>query len=114
MGTTRPTRKRSALKQPFTLTTRQVNTVAETVAEKLAFHTNLVRSSDIQGFMQRFDTIDEHNTDIKTGLTKHIEDDAKVHKVVEQHKTYWGITIKVLLGLIGGGFALFITWLGMH
>lgn len=64
--------------------------------------------------MQRFDTVDKDNTEIKLGLNNHIAEDAKVHAVVEQHKTYWGIVIKSFLGLIAGGFAVFLAWFGMR
>jgi hypothetical protein len=64
--------------------------------------------------MQRFDNVDIDNRDIKTRIAEHIELDNKVHKIVEQHKTYWTIAIKSVLGLIAGGFAVFMTWLGMR
>jgi len=64
--------------------------------------------------MQRFDTVDTDNRDIQKSIADHIELDNKVHKIVEQHTTYWNIAIKSFLGLIAGIFAIFITWLGMR
>ena len=55
--------------------------------------------------MERFDRVDYDNTDIKTSLTKHIEEDEKVYKVVEKHTTYWTL----ILYIIG---ALFVSVVG--
>ena len=64
--------------------------------------------------MQRFDNIDTDNRDIIKRIDDHIEIDNKFYKIVEQHKTYWGLTIKALLGIVSGAFLVFITWFGMH
>jgi hypothetical protein len=39
--------------------------------------------------MARFDTIEEQNKQQLDLIGKHITDDAKVHKVVERHTTYF-------------------------
>jgi len=64
--------------------------------------------------MERFDRVDQDNTAIQQAFDKHVQEDLVVHKVVEQHKTYWGIAIKSLLGLITGAFAVFLVWLELR
>lgn len=61
--------------------------------------------------MNRFDTVDKDNQEIKTAFQLHVVEDLLTKGIVAQHKTYWGIAIKSLLSLIAGGFAVFIVWL---
>lgn len=113
--------KKTSSSPSLTLTAQQVVNVAEVIAAQLkqdTITTQVNESAAAQNLfnvlMRRFDTVDVDNLAIKNSLIQHVEDDNKVHKVVEQHKTYWGITIKVLLGFISGAFLIFITWFGMH
>lgn len=104
----------------LTLTTKQVNAVAVTVAAKLKEHEEARRFTEqdtaqnlFTMFMHRFDKVDQDNTAIKKTIDDHILVDSAAYKVLDRHSTYWGLTIKSLLGLIGAGFATFLAWLGL-
>lgn len=49
--------------------------------------------------MQRFDTVDKDNLDIKNQVAAHVLADKTVHdsliETVNKHKTYWGLALKI-------------------
>lgn len=61
------------------------------------------RSQDDHTFellMQRFDTVDRDNQEIKESITLHLVDDRLVHATMKQtldkHSTYWGLLTTTL------------------
>ena len=65
-----------------------------------------------QLFMERFDKVDADNKSIQTCVNTHIEDDDKIHLVVEKHATYWTIVLYVIgaifMSIVGTVAASFI------
>lgn len=61
--------------------------------------------------MQRFDTVDKDNDEIKKTVAAHVEAITKKHtdlnKVVEKHSTYWGLLLKVT-GVVGAAFTVWL------
>ena len=61
--------------------------------------------------MQRFDTVDKDNKEIKEHIAKHVQDDVELHASVKQtldkHATYWGL---LTTGATAGA-GTFIAWL---
>jgi len=62
--------------------------------------------------MARFDNLETLIRDGHTALHEHISDD-EGHKVVHEHKTYWGIVTWCLSGL-GALVLAIIAWIGAH
>lgn len=79
-------------------------TQVESVAAQLAALTD----QNFKFLIDRFDRIEQQNTDQLKLLAKHLEEDSKVHKIVERHSTYFGI---LSLG-IPVGIAAFMNKMG--
>ena len=68
--------------------------VAKTLAKKTKRSATQVAAINGQTFallMARFDTLEKQNDEQIKLMGKHIEDDTKVHNVVERHSTYFSI-----------------------
>ena len=54
-----------------------------------------VKDHTFELIMQRFDTVDKDNKDIKDHIAQHIVDDGKTHakltQTLDKHTTYWGL-----------------------
>jgi len=101
------------LQELSTNTTRQVTSIAETVAKQLKEHEDGRRTTEKDAeqntftlLMARFDRVDDDNKSIKDRLETHVADDLQVHAVVARHGTYWGL----LIGLGGPLTAGVIAW----
>jgi hypothetical protein len=71
-------------------------TRAESVATTLAALTD----QNFKFLMDRFDRIEKQNDEQLKLLGKHVDDDAKVHAMVERHSTYFSIlTLGVPVGI---------------
>ena len=61
--------------------------------------------------MQRFDTVDKDNKEIKESVAQHVKDDndrlATINKTLDKHTTYWGL---LTTGATAGG-GTFLAWL---
>ena len=79
-------------------------TQMETVAAQLA----AVTEQNFKFLIERFDRIEQQNTDQIKLMQAHIEKDDAVHKIVERHSTYFGI---ISLG-IPVGIASFMHKMG--
>jgi cellulase/cellobiase CelA1 len=80
----------------------QVQTVAKTLAAKTKRSREGLAKINAQTFellMERFNTIEAQNNEQLRLLGKHIEEDAKVHGVVERHTTYFSF---LALGIPAG------------
>jgi hypothetical protein len=60
--------------------------------------------------MQRFDTVDKDNKDIKESVTLHVENDLTVHAAMKQtldkHSTFWGL----LTAAATAGMTIVVAW----
>jgi len=68
--------------------------VAKTLAKKTKRSASQVAAINAQTFellMKRFDTLEQQNHEQLVLLGKHVEEDSKVHTVVERHSTYFSI-----------------------
>ncbi len=61
--------------------------------------------------MQRFDTVDKDNKEIKEHIAAHVKDDIEFHgsvtKTLDKHATYWGL---LTTGATAGA-GTFVAWL---
>jgi hypothetical protein len=59
--------------------------------------------------IDRFDIIEEQNREQLQLLAKHIDEDAKIHAIVNTHQTYFSM-MKWAFGAFLPGGAIYIAW----
>lgn len=69
-----------------------------------------VKDHTFELIMQRFDTVDKDNKEIKEHIAKHILNDAETHakltQTLDKHTTYWGL----LTTTATAGVTVVVAW----